>query len=128
MEISIIIILVALMQYMYFITQVGFSRGKYEVSAPKTTGNENWERMFRVQQNTAEQLIIFIPGIIAFSTYVSPLWVLIPGTLFIIGRQTYSHLYQKDPSSRSPGFVLSFFSNAGLVVGSLIGIVLNLLG
>jgi len=84
--------------------------------------------MFRVQQNTAEQLIIFIPGIIAFATYVSPVWVLLPGILFIIGRQLYSHLYQKNPSSRGPGFALSFFSNVALVVGTLIGIGLSLIG
>ncbi len=128
MEYAIIIISVALLHYMYFIIMVGFSRGKYEVSAPTTKGNEIWERKFRVQQNTAEQLIIFIPGIIAFATYVSPMWVLLPGVLFIIGRQLYCHLYQKDPSSRGPGFVLSFFSNVALVVGTLIGIVLSLVG
>ncbi len=128
MEYAIIIILVALLQYMYFITMVGFSRGKYEVSAPSTNGNETWERKFRVQQNTVEQLIIFIPGMIAFATYVSPIWVLLPGVLFIIGRQLYCHLYQKDPSSRGPGFVLSFFSNVALVIGSLIGIGLSLVG
>ena len=128
MEYTIIIILIALLQYIVFIGQVGFTRNKYKVNAPKTTGDDTWERIFRVQQNTLEQLIIFIPASLAFSYYVSNLWVLLPGVLFIIGRQIYSHLYVKDPTSRGPGMILSYFSNIALVVGSLIGIIVGLIG
>ncbi len=122
MEYSHIIILVALLQYIMFTGQVGFSRVKYGVEAPKTVGNDIWERMFRVQQHTMEQLIIFIPGMILFSQYISALWVVVPGITFIIGRQVFWHLYVKNPASRGLGMILSFFSNIVLVIGSLIGI------
>ena len=125
MEYTHIIILVALIQYIIFIGKAGFSREKYGVSAPKTTGNDVWERIFRVQQNTMEQLIIFIPGMLLFHQYVSASWVLLPGVLFVIGRQVYSHLYVKNPASRGPGMILSFFSNIALVVGALVGILLQ---
>ena len=99
---------------------------KYDVKAPSTTGNEIWERMYRVHMNTLEQLVIFIPSVVLFSTYVSNRWVLVPGVLFIIGRQLYSYEYVKDPDSRVPGMALSGLSNAVLLLGALLGIVLKL--
>ena len=88
-----IIILVALLQYIFFTGRTGFTRGKYEVKAPKITGNDEWERIFRVQQNTMEQLVIFIPSMLIFSNYVSHTWVILPGVIFLIGRQIFSHLF-----------------------------------
>jgi glutathione S-transferase len=127
MEYTFIIILIALLQYLFFVGRTGFSREKYGVKAPKTAGHDVWERIFRVQQNTMEQLIIFIPGMLLFSQYVGVVWALIPGLAFVIGRQIYSHLYVKDPASRGPGMIMSFFANIALVIGSLIGIGISLL-
>ncbi len=95
MEYAIIIILIALIQYIIFTAQVVFSRPKYNVPAPKTSGNDIWERYFRVQQNTLEQLVIFIPTMLIFSTYVSSTRCLVPGLTFVVGRQVYAHLYVK---------------------------------
>ena len=124
MEYPIIIILLALLQYLFFAIRTGFSRGKYKVPAPKTVGHETWERMYRVHQNTLEQLIVFIPALLAFSYYVSPKWALIPGLGFLIARQVYSHMYIKDPPKRA--FPPSFFINVILCVGSLIGVIASL--
>ena len=128
MEYSIAIILIALLQFIFFTARTGFSRGKYDVKAPKTVGNERWERIYRIQQNTLEQLDIFIPSMVIFSLYVSATWVLLPGILFIAGRHIYSRLYLQSPENRGPGMILSFFSNIALVIGNLIGVSLDLLG
>ena len=128
MEYTIIIILVALLQYTFFTMRVGIMRGKFEVDAPKTVGNETWERMYRVQENTLEQLVIFIPTMVTFQMYVSEQWVLLPGIAFVIGRQLYSHLYINDPKSRTAGMAISLLSNTVLLVGSLIGIGMKLMG
>ncbi len=122
MEYVVFIILLALAQYLYFTLRVGLARGKFGVKAPATSGNESWERVYRVQQNTLEQLVMFIPAMIAFSMYASSRWVLLPGVLFLIGRQLYSFEYVKDPDSRTPGMALSLLSNAVLIVGALIGL------
>lgn len=127
MEYSIAIILIALLQFIFFTGRAGFSRGKYDIKAPKTVGNERWERIFRIQQNTMEQLVIFIPSTLIFSIYVSATWVVLPGILFIVGRHIYSRLYLQSPENRGPGMVLSFFSNIALVIGGLIGVALKLL-
>jgi len=121
-----LVILLALVQYLAFTFRTGSARGKYGVEAPKTQGNEIWERIFRVQQNTLEQLILFIPGMLAFAHYVSVRWALLPGVLFLVGRQLFSYLYVTDPKKRSPGVALSFLANVVLVAGALIGVLLQL--
>ena len=128
MEYSIALILIALLQFIFFTGRAGFSRGKYDIKAPKTVGNERWERIYRIQQNTMEQLLIFIPGTVIFSLYVSATWVLLPGILFIVGRHIYSRLYLESPENRGPGMVLSFFSMIFLVIAGLVGISMKLIG
>jgi uncharacterized MAPEG superfamily protein len=117
METATLIVMVALVEYMYFTMRVGGMRGKTNMAPPACTGNEAFERAFRVQQNTLEQLIIFIPGTYAFSYYVSGTWVLLPAAMFIIGRWLYSLEYIKDPKTRVPGMALTLLANAVLVIG-----------
>jgi len=118
-----LIVLLALLQYIVFTGRVGLARGKYKVDAPACEGDENFNRLFRVQQNTLEQLIIFIPAIYAFSYYLSELWALVPGFVFILGRFIYSSEYVKDPKTRGPGMGLTLLANVVLVVGALFGLV-----
>jgi uncharacterized membrane protein YecN with MAPEG domain len=123
---AVLIILLALVQYLYFSMRVGGARGKYGVEAPSTAGNEQFERLFRVQMNTLEQLIVFIPAMLAFAAYALPGWAWVPGLLFLVGRQLYAWEYEKDPASRGPGMGLTFLANAVLVAGALIGVVIKL--
>ena len=118
-----LIVLLALLQYLFFTGRVGMARGKYKVNAPACDGDENWNRLFRVQQNTLEQLIIFIPASYAFAYYLSELWVVVPGLAFILGRFLYSAEYVKDPKSRTPGMAVTLLSNVVLVLGALFGVV-----
>jgi glutathione S-transferase len=126
MEYMALVLLAALGQYLYFSMRVGAARGKYGIDAPRTSGDENWERLFRVQQNTLEQLIVFIPALLLFGNYVSETWVLLPGVLYLVGRQLYAYEYVNDPRSRGPGMGLTLLANAVLVVGALAGVVLKL--
>ena len=117
-----LIVLLALLQYLFFTGQVGLARGKYKVNAPACNGDENFSRLFRVQQNTLEQLIIFIPATYAFAYYLSEIWVLVPGVVFILGRFLYSAEYLKDPKTRTPGMALTLLANVVLVLGALFGV------
>ncbi|MBB3167690.1 MAPEG family protein [Simiduia aestuariiviva] len=127
MEMAIAIILLALIQYMIFSARVGWARGKYGVSAPKTTGDETFERIYRVQINTLEQLIIFIPATVAFSIYVHNFWVWVPGVAFLVGRLWFARCYEHAPEKRAPGMVLGFLANAIMVLWSLVMISIALL-
>ena len=123
MEYASLIVLLALLQYVWFTMRVGISRGKYQVDAPSCEGDENWERLFRVQQNTMEQLIVFIPASYAFAYYMSATWVLLAGGLYIIGRFLYSAEYLKDPKTRTPGMTITLLANVILLAGALFGLI-----
>jgi uncharacterized membrane protein YecN with MAPEG domain len=125
MEYATIIVMLALAEYIYFTGRVGASREKLGIEAPACTGNDQFERKFRVQQNTLEQLIIFVPATYTFAFYVSELWVWLPGAVFILGRFHYSSAYEKDPSKRTPGMLGTMFANIALVLGTLIAVVLK---
>ncbi len=121
MEAVAIVVTLALIEYAYISFRVGGARGKYGVSAPATTGDPVFERYYRVQQNTVEQLVIFLPSIGLFAYYVMPLAAAGLGLVFIVGRALYFVGYVKDPASRTVGFLLSFGANVILMLGGLIG-------
>lgn len=125
MEYTILVILLALLQFVIFTARVAANRGKYKVNAPATSGNETWERLFRVQQNTMEQLVIFIPAAVIFGYYFKGAWILIPGLMFILGRFLYAQEYVKNPTRRVPGMALTLFANAVLLIGGLTGVALK---
>jgi uncharacterized MAPEG superfamily protein len=123
-----IVTALALLQFVWFGIQVAQARGKYGVQAPAVTGNEAFERHFRVQQNTLELLIAFIPGLYLFSHYFNPLWAAALGVVYLIGRQIYSMSYVKNPNSRSAGFALSMLPTLILILAGLVGAVMRLAG
>jgi glutathione S-transferase len=116
-----LVIGLALLEFLFFCGAVGRARGTYKVPAPATTGNEMFERYFRVQMNTLELLVVFIPSICMFGYYVSPYVGAALGALFIIGRLVYFASYLKDPKSRSLGYGLSVLPIMILLVGGMIG-------
>ena len=116
-----IVTALAVLQFIVFGFKVGGARGRYEVKAPATTGNVIFERHFRVQQNTLEQLIALIPGLYLFSRYFNPLIAAGLGVIYLIGREVYAASYVKEPSKRSAGFGMSFLPTAILVAGGLCG-------
>jgi uncharacterized MAPEG superfamily protein len=122
-----IVTALALFQFISFAAKVGSARGKYGIKAPATTGNEIFERHFRVQQNTLEVLIVVIPGLYIFSRYFNPLIAAALGFLYLVGRQLYAVSYVRDPAKRSLGFGLTMLPMMILIIGSVIGAVRQLL-
>jgi len=121
-----IVTALAVLQFIVFGFKVGAARGRYGVKAPAITGNEIFERLFRVQQNTLEQLIAFLPGIYLFSHYFSPLVAAALGVVYLIGREVYAFTYVKDPGKREVGYGMTLVPMAILVMGGLIGAVRTL--
>jgi len=116
-----IVTVLAVLQFMVFGIKVGGARGRYGVKAPATVGNEVFERYFRVQQNTLEQLIALLPGLYLFGHYWNPLWAAALGVVYLIGRELYAWGYVKDPAKRGAGFGLSALPVIILLVGGLFG-------
>jgi len=121
-----IVTVVALLQFFWFGWQVGVARGKYNIAAPAVSGNEIFERVFRVHMNTLEQLVVFLPALWIFASFVSSLWAAILGAIFIVGRAIYAVTYVKDPKKRSAGFALTALPELVLLIGILVWAVMAL--
>lgn len=122
-----IVTVLALLEFMWFGWLVGRARAKYGIAAPAITGNEFFERQFRVHMNTLEQLVIFLPALWIFAYYMSPLAAAGLGVVFIVGRAIYAVAYVRDPKSRSLGFGLTsapmMFLMGGVLWGAIRAIV-----
>lgn len=118
-----IVIGLALIEFFYFGWKVSRARTRYQISAPAISGNEIFERYLRVQMNTLEMLVIFIPSILIFSTYLNPQLGATIGAVFIVGRLVYLLTYVKDPRTRAIGFGLSAAPTLLLLIGGIVGAV-----
>ncbi len=117
-----IITLLALLMYFIIIINVGIARVKYKVAAPAITGDPNFERVLRVQQNTLEQLVFFLPLLWLFSYYISDLWGSILGGVWVLGRVIYAWRYYQAAEKRTIGFAIGSLSSMILLVGTLIAL------
>lgn len=116
----------ALLVYLVVSFNVGRARVKYKVPPPQMTGDPDFERVLRVQQNTLEQLVFFLPVLWLFSLYVNPFWGSGIGAVWIIGRIAYAWGYYQAAKKRAIGFGISLISSLVLLLGSLYGIILSL--
>ena len=116
----------ALAEYFGISLLVGRARGKYGIKAPATSGHPVFDRTFRVHQNTLEQLVIFLPSLWLFGTFVSAPWGALIGLVFIVGRVIYVRGYVADPEKRGTGFGIGFLANSVLLLGGLIGAIVAL--
>jgi uncharacterized MAPEG superfamily protein len=118
-----LVTLCALLEYFAFGYLVGWARGQYGVKAPAITGHEVFERYFRVQQNTLELLIVFVPALWIAAQYWNPTWMAAIGAVFLIGRLLYLRGYVSNPKARSLGFGLSALPIFVLIGAGVIGAV-----
>jgi len=122
-----IVTLLALLEYSILGVMVGRARQRYGIAAPATTGNPDFERYFRVHENTLEALIVFLPALWIFSETVHYRTGVLLGLLFLIARIVYARGYLSEASKRSTGAMATGVINAILVVGSLIAITIKIL-
>lgn len=118
---TVLVTALALVMFIVFGALVSRARGMFGVPAPTTTGDPRFERIYRVHQNTAEQLIVFLPSLWMFAVYVSDLWAGLLGLVFLGGRALYASSYFVDASKRTLGFVISIAASLTLLVGAVIG-------
>jgi len=128
MEALSIVTVLALFQLIFLAMQVGSARQRYGISAPAISGNEDFERHYRVHQNTLEQIIVFLPALWMFGYFVDPVWGAGIGLIFVLSRFLYRLAYIKDPKSRSVTFTVGFLAMATLLLGSIVGVVMSWMG
>ena len=111
----------AVLQFIVFSFQVGQARVAHNVSAPAVQGNEQFDRVFRVQMNTMEQLICFVPALLLANVYWSDTLVALVGAVYLIGRLIYRQAYITDPSKRTVGFMLTIVPTFLLLLAAMLG-------
>jgi glutathione S-transferase len=117
--------ILAVMFYFYTAFRVGNLRGQLGIAAPATVGHPTFERAYRVQMNTLEQLGMFLPSLWLTAFYPIPMPWIAPliGLIWVIGRIFYLRAYMKDPPSRLIGAALSGLTNLALIVLAIAGVV-----
>lgn len=117
---------IALLVYLVLTINVGRVRAKYKIMPPQMSGDPNFERVVRVQQNTLEQLVLFLPALWLFSEFISPVSGSIIGAVWVVGRIVYAWGYYQAAEKRILGFAIGSLTLFTLLGGSLVGIILSL--
>ncbi|HWA89269.1 MAG TPA: MAPEG family protein [Rhizomicrobium sp.] len=120
-----IVTVLAVLVYYWTILGVGRMRGKHDIKAPATTGNPEFECAYRVQMNTLEQMVVFLPLLWVANAYFQlyPYLVGAFGLVWIVGRVMYAVGYMADPSKRSTGFLVSAVALIALLIMAIVGLV-----
>ncbi len=101
---------------------VGRARGRYGVKAPATTGPDGFERAFRVQMNTQEAALMFLPALWVAAEFGEPRLSAAFGAIWLVGRVWYAAAYASPAGNRGPGFVIGMAALLALIVQALWGI------
>ncbi len=117
-------LITALALVLFFVVtqRVGAARERYKVALPATTGHPDFERYYRVQMNTLEQLALFLPALWLFAAYVSPIWAGALGAIWLLGRIAFARGYYKATEKRVPGFIVAMLASSILLLGAIIAI------
>ena len=121
-----LITLLSLAVYFYAAMLTGRARQTYGVKAPATTGNENFERMFRAQMNTLEWLPLYLPALWLFALSVGDVPAAVLGVVWIFGRLLYIQTYKVAAEKRGPGFGVQVIATLVLWLGALVRVVMAL--
>jgi glutathione S-transferase len=106
----------------FFAINVARNRRATGIDAPAMSGDPRLERALRIQGNTVEQFVVFVPSLwlaaIYFQGWVPP----VLGLIWCLGRITYFFVYGTS-RQRFPGFAPTIFPTLILVILAIIGIV-----
>ncbi|HEX7338578.1 MAG TPA: MAPEG family protein [Rhodanobacteraceae bacterium] len=102
---------------------VGRARGKYAIKAPATSGHPLFERAYRIQMNTLEQTVLFLPTLWLAAHFGNASWAGVLGLVWIAGRVVYVISYSRDPARRGTGFVIGMLAWLGLLILAIYGVV-----
>ena len=109
-------------QYTVYVGLCGKARASSGIKAPAVTGDESFERAYRVQMNTLEQMVIALPAMWVCALHFIPWVAAVLGLVFGNGRIIYRMAYVKDPTTRGPGMVIGFAANIAMILTGFWGV------
>jgi glutathione S-transferase len=123
-----IVTLLAVALYFFLATRVAAARGTFKVRHPATTGNPDFERIFRAHVNTLEWMPTFLVPLWLCALYLSDIGAAALGLVWIVGRVAYFTGYKQAVEKRLPGFFIQGTACLLLFIGAAAGIVMRLAG
>jgi MAPEG family. len=102
---------------------VGRARERHGIQAPATSGHPAFERAFRVQMNTLENTVLFLPTLWLAAHYGFAAWAGVAGLVWLAGRSWYALAYLREAGKRGGGFVLGMLGWAATLVMAAFGVV-----
>lgn len=121
LPVLVILLTVILLFVVMFLT--GRARSKYQIKAPATSGHPVFERAYRIQMNTLEQTVMFLPTLWLAAKFGNPSWAGILGLVWLLGRAWYVIAYLRDPARRGPAFGLAMLAWVLLLLLAIYGVV-----
>lgn len=120
-----IVTLLAIGLYFFLAMRVAVARGKFGVSLPATSGNPDFERVYRVHQNTLEWLPTFLVPLWLCAVYLNDVAAAVVGLIWIGGRVLYFLGYREAVEKRLPGFYIQSLACMLLFIGAIAGLVIH---
>ena len=120
-----IVSLLAVALYFFFATRVAAARGTFNVKHPATTGNPDFERIFRAHVNTLEWMPTFLVPLWLCAIYLSDITAAVLGLVWIVGRVLYWNGYSEAVEKRLPGFFVQSSACFLLFIGALAGVIMH---
>jgi glutathione S-transferase len=120
-------LVLALIVYFALSVNVGRARATWSVPAPMASGHPEFDKRYRVQMNTLEQLALFVPGVIVGAPVLGDLVAGGLALLWSVGRIVFASAYYKDPAKRGPGFGLTLLPSLVLLLAGAWGAIAALI-
>jgi glutathione S-transferase len=116
--------LLAVALYFFLATRVAVAHVKFGIRLPATTGNPDFERIFRVHVNTLEWMPTFLVPLWLCALYLNDVAAALLGVVWIVGRALYFAGYSRAVEKRLPGFFVQAAACFLLFVGAAVGVVM----
>jgi glutathione S-transferase len=117
----------ALLVFVWTGVMVSRARRRTGIKAPATSGDPAFDRVFRVQMNTLEQIVLFLPSLWLAAVVFSDRWAAAAGLVWVVGRVIYARAYYVAAEGRGPGFYMTVAPTFILLISAAIGLVRGLL-
>lgn len=121
-----LVVLLNVLLLIWAMVEVGRARVRYRVPPPATSGPVEFESRFRVQMNTTEQTLMFLPTLWLCSTYFRADVAGLVGLLWILGRVVYALGYYRAPKHRTMGFAIASLAFLVLLLSGAFGLLRQL--
>jgi len=117
-----LIAILALLQYFLFTILLGRTRKRAGITPPAITGDAAFERMYRVQMNTLELLMMLLPGLLIASKFWPEHWVAGMGIIYLVARIAYWRAYvDAHKTRREWAFACSLLPILALLILGTLG-------